>query len=391
MSFQHLNRFSLPLSKIKCHSTHLLSSKAHTHHINSKYDNFIFNRIDSLRFNVDSLLCKRYFHSSNRNNALPHITLSMLEPLIIEIGAMIIGYEVRTRWTKLSAYERAQILKHTKTHKRNILVGCVLIGGFVYFFYTTRLVECPITRRRRFWMFSEKWEIEMAKNEVNCVMENYKEKIMKPGYYYNYVLDIVRKILKANSHLPGVMKNWQVIIINDSSTRAFVCPTGQIFIFKGLLQGSTQSQLAAIIGHEMAHVLLYHTVEDTSNYYLWRIIFPVSLFACCALLPVSKVFIFLIVKCIARFLFYLPRKRNSELEADILGLEMISRACFDPKDISLYWRNLDEAGNEIDRIEWYRTHPSHHNRYKALDRHMSTALQIFAGNCMKNVMSPHVR
>lgn len=375
------SRIRQNLNKCKVSLRNILLSNTARFNSNS---NQIFCRINSYScLNVEKSLCKRSFHLSCNRKALSPTNIWQVLQSLTEISGIVTGRLLRTWWKNLLPNERVQIVNKIKTNQTYIITGCGLFSGLAYTFYITHLVEDPITGRKRLRIFSEKQVMELVMYEVNNIMENYKGQIVKYGYQYNKVLRVSHKILSANSHLPGIKRNWQVIVINDLQMKnVFASLSGHIFIFTGMFEEiSNTDQLAAIIAHEIAHVVLCHTVEVVSKVYLMDLVTPLILLAWCTLVPGSIVFTFLATKCLQILVFYMPFNRSLELEADTLGLEMMARACYNPKEVSLFWRKMDTI-EEFKKIEWLSTHPSHKKRYKTVDEHMSVALKIFADHCV---------
>jgi predicted Zn-dependent protease len=71
----------------------------------------------------------------------------------------------------------------------------------------------------------------------------------------------------------------------------------------------------------------------------------------------------------------LPYSRIQESEADILGLDLMARAGFDPRESTALWVNMERAGGARPP-EFLSTHPSHSTRTSDLNRHMQVALQL---------------
>jgi predicted Zn-dependent protease len=73
----------------------------------------------------------------------------------------------------------------------------------------------------------------------------------------------------------------------------------------------------------------------------------------------------------------LPYGRAHESEADLMGLDLMARAGFDPRQSIALWRNMAAAGGE-QPPEFMSTHPSHGTRIADLAQRMSSAMQMFA-------------
>jgi predicted Zn-dependent protease len=77
----------------------------------------------------------------------------------------------------------------------------------------------------------------------------------------------------------------------------------------------------------------------------------------------------------AQYGVLMPYSRVQESEADIMGLDLMAKAGFDPRQSTKLWVNMSRAGGG-QPPEFLSTHPSHSNRISDLDRHMQVALQL---------------
>lgn len=75
-------------------------------------------------------------------------------------------------------------------------------------------------------------------------------------------------VAAAEASYPGLAfpERWEVVVFEDSSPNAFALPGGRIGVHTGLLRvAETPAQLAAVIGHEVGHVLADHVMSDLPN------------------------------------------------------------------------------------------------------------------------------
>jgi predicted Zn-dependent protease len=169
--------------------------------------------------------------------------------------------------------------------------------------------------------------------------------------------------------------NWEVVVFNDTDVNAFALPGGKIGVYTGLLKVTeNQDQLATVIGHEVAHVLAHHSNERVSQKFaveqglalINAIANPQSGTGqtLMGLLGVG-----------AQYGVLMPYSRIQESEADILGLDLMAKAGFDPRQSTRLWVNMGRAGGG-QPPEFLSTHPSHSSRISDLNRHMQVALQL---------------
>jgi len=171
--------------------------------------------------------------------------------------------------------------------------------------------------------------------------------------------------------------NWEVVVFNDTDANAFALPGGKIGVYTGMLKvAENQDQLATVIGHEVAHVLARHSNERVSQKFaveqglglINAIANPQSGTGqtLMGLLGVG-----------AQYGVLLPYSRIQESEADILGLDLMAKAGFNPRESTRLWTNMGRAGGG-QPPEFLSTHPSHSSRISDLNRHMQVALQLQA-------------
>ncbi|SFU81637.1 M48 family metallopeptidase [Halomonas korlensis] len=164
---------------------------------------------------------------------------------------------------------------------------------------------------------------------------------------------------------------WEVVVFEDSSPNAFALPGGRIGVHAGLLQvAETPAQLAAVIGHEVGHVLADHGNERlTQELGIKAVLLLVGLFGEEQLGGQQMM---QALGLGAQLGITLPFSRAHEEEADLMGLAIMARAGFDPQQSVALWRNMAAAGDG-QPPEFLSTHPAHGSRIEALQEAMEEA------------------
>jgi predicted Zn-dependent protease len=175
--------------------------------------------------------------------------------------------------------------------------------------------------------------------------------------------------------IPGNTR-WEVTVFDDKAVNAFALPGGKIGVYTGLLKvADGQDQLAAVIGHEVAHVIADHGNARISAAYATQS--GLQLIQAMAGAPTpqkSQLLGLLGVGLQAGIL--LPYGRGQESEADILGLEYMAKAGFTPGASILLWENMSKQGGG-QPPEFMSTHPSHTTRINDLKTAMPNAQALF--------------
>ncbi|WOC27577.1 M48 family metallopeptidase [Pseudoalteromonas sp. N1230-9] len=190
----------------------------------------------------------------------------------------------------------------------------------------------------------------------------------------NYVKCIANDVIAV---LPQEYANqsWEVVVFEEDSANAFALPGGYIGVHTGLLKVATnQEQLATVLGHEVAHVIAEHSNERVSQNSLLQTGLQVG----GAALDMGNVQyrgeIMQALGLGAQYGVVLPFSRSHESEADIVGLDLMAEAGFNPEQSVSLWQNMSAAGGS-GTPEFMSTHPSPGNRIKELQKHMPDALK----------------
>ena len=171
--------------------------------------------------------------------------------------------------------------------------------------------------------------------------------------------------------------DWEVVVFDDDSLNAFALPGNKIGVHTGIIKlVDNQHQLAAIIGHEVGHVLARHSNERMSQKSAVNL--GVSLVSAVSA-PTSALGQAAVsaLGIGAQYGVILPFSRTHESEADIIGLDLMAKAGFDPRQSINLWQKMAQASQGQQPAEFMSTHPSHATRIKELSDHIPTAMQFY--------------
>lgn len=186
-----------------------------------------------------------------------------------------------------------------------------------------------------------------------------------------YVKCIANSILAVINDDTGV-KAWEIVVFRDDTANAFALPGGKIGVHTGILPVTkTPGQLAAVLGHEVAHVLARHGEERVSEAGLMD-----KAMGAIGGVTGNNPAVMGALGAGAKFGVMLPFSRAHESEADVLGLDYMSLAGFDPKQSVELWKNMGALGGGKPP-EIISTHPSDETRIKNLQDHMDGAIQTY--------------
>jgi predicted Zn-dependent protease len=164
---------------------------------------------------------------------------------------------------------------------------------------------------------------------------------------------------------PDAVKwDWQINVQKTADVNAYCMPGGKIMVYTGLIEklNATDAELAAVIGHEIAHALREHTRERVSRLYVQQ----VGLGVLAALSGASDTAVQLASQ-ITTVTFTLPHSREQEAEADRIGLELMARAGYNPEAAVSLWQKMGQL-NDSKTPAFLSTHPASADREQELKR-----------------------
>lgn len=190
-----------------------------------------------------------------------------------------------------------------------------------------------------------------------------KTPISRNSRYVNITNCVVKALLDRNGFRS---QEWEINVFADPAVNAFALPGKKIGVFEGLFKAAAnEDQLAAVVGHEIGHVIAEHGNERISQQVaLQGLVVGTSI----ALDKQNKNtgLILAAIGVGANFGFILPFSRKHESEADEIGLEYMARAGFDPRQGVDLWQNMSKQGKTPPEI--LSTHPSSSTRIKDIRR-----------------------
>jgi predicted Zn-dependent protease len=234
------------------------------------------------------------------------------------------------------------------------------------------------TGRTQFLMISEAQMAEMGRAAFADMQSRTPRSVdTRQTVYVRCVANAIIAILSPTELRPIAVDRWEVELFEDPTANAFALPGGKIGVHTGLLEVAvTQSQLATVVGHEVSHVLARHGNERVSQ----STIVQSGMLAAQILVGADtpeKQQLFGLLGLGMQYGVLMPFSRAQENEADEIGILLMARAGFDPRESVTLWQNMDRASGGQSPPEFMSTHPSHSTRIGRLEAAMPVALRFY--------------
>lgn len=187
-------------------------------------------------------------------------------------------------------------------------------------------------------------------------------------------LERIRKISNRLISQVGVFRadatkwQWEVNVEKNDQLNAYCMPGGKIMVYSGLINKlkATDDELAAVIGHEIAHALREHGRERMSQAYVQQ--FGLQALGAIVSKGTSATVASVSTQAAglgSQLFFALPNGREQERESDKIGLELAARAGYNPDAAVTLWQKMEAQGG-AKPPEFLSTHPASENRIAEL-------------------------
>ena len=189
-------------------------------------------------------------------------------------------------------------------------------------------------------------------------------------------VECVARAVTAVVPAPRGGGRWEVTVFRGDQVNAFALPGGNIGVYTGLLRAArTPAQVAAVVGHEIGHVQAEHANARLSTQYATDAgLSLIQVLGRGTALEGQNAMALLGLG--AQVGLLLPFSRAQEREADLLGLEYMAQAAFDPEAAIELWRNMGEVAG-AGGPAFLSTHPSGNDRISALRDALPQAREQF--------------
>jgi predicted Zn-dependent protease len=170
---------------------------------------------------------------------------------------------------------------------------------------------------------------------------------------------------------------WEVNVLTSKDINAWAMPGGKMAVYTGLIErlNATDDELAAVMGHEIAHALREHARERIARQMSTQAASTLGSIAIQILTGVQLDP--QLAGTVGQAVFVLPNSRENEQEADVIGVELMARAGYDPRAALTLWQKMGQAAGGGGPPEFLSTHPSSATRLRELQAYVDKVMPLY--------------
>ncbi|MDH5209297.1 MAG: M48 family metallopeptidase [Burkholderiaceae bacterium] len=248
---------------------------------------------------------------------------------------------------------------------------------------TTQGGVVGVERKQQMTSLVSAKEIEQqAAQEYSDLMAQAQKKGLlnqNPQYLQRVRSAAQRLIPHVSAFRPDALNwRWETNVLTSKDVNAWCMPGGKIAVYTGLIErlNLTDAELAAVMGHEIAHALREHARERIGRQKATE---TGALIGAVALEIFTGIRIDpSVTGAVSQAVFVLPNSREAEQEADRIGVELAARAGYDPRAAISLWQKMAKLGGSAPP-QWLSTHPSNETRLKDLEVYAQKVMPLYQG------------
>ncbi|HBN75918.1 MAG TPA: hypothetical protein DD473_08880 [Planctomycetaceae bacterium] len=238
---------------------------------------------------------------------------------------------------------------------------------------TAGCYSTPISNRKQLLLIPEQQEITLGMQSYEDILA--EEKLSSNPHYVEMVQRVGQRIAAEAGHDEYA---WEFRVIESPEMNAFALPGGKVAIYEGILPiCENEAGLAVVMSHEIAHAIARHGGERMTQQGVATAAGKVVDFYSKDKEQKERERVRAVFGAAAQYGYILPYSRKHESEADQIGLILMSRAGYDPKEAPRFWKRFSQQGGQKPP-EFMSTHPSDERRAADLEAMLPEALAEYS-------------
>lgn len=234
-----------------------------------------------------------------------------------------------------------------------------------------------MTGQQQLLLFSEAQMADMGRTAFTDLQSSTpRSSNSRQVTYVRCVANAITAVVAPEQASRVAVTSWEVELFEDDTPNAFALPGGKIGVHTGLLPiANTPAQLAAVLGHEVGHVLDRHGNARMSQATLADAGMQIGAILLGADTP-QKAGLLSALGVAVQYGALMPYGRAQESAADQIGLELMAKAGFDPREAVTLWQNMARAGGPKPP-EFMSTHPSDATRIARIQELLPKVMPVY--------------
>lgn len=241
---------------------------------------------------------------------------------------------------------------------------------------TTQTGNVGVERSQMMMVSSREMESAASQSYQKIIQQaGQKNALNRDKEQVERVRAVARRLIPATGAFRPDAPNWrwEVNVLSSNDLNAWCMAGGKIAFYSGIIEklDLSDDEIAAIMGHEIAHALREHARERASQ----AMVTNLGVAVLGAALGVGQAGTDLIGS-VAKVSFELPNSREHETEADRIGVELAARGGYDPRAAVVLWQKMAKA-NSNQPPQWLSTHPSNESRQQDLAQYAARVMPLY--------------
>lgn len=251
------------------------------------------------------------------------------------------------------------------------MMNKIVLSALALLLLLAACVSTPVSDKEAFIVIPFSQEVSMGEQAYKDLLS--KEKISTDPRL-NEVAGRVGRRLAATTNMPKLA--WEFTVIESEQKNAFALPGGKTAVYTGILPVcQNEAGLAAVLGHEIAHVTARHSGQRISQQFL--LMGAMTAASISLANNNQRDFLLGALGLGAMYGISLPFSRSNESEADQIGLIYMAEAGYDPREAVRFWGRFSEMKGNKQPPEFLSTHPADSTRLRGLQEYLPRAIQIY--------------